>query len=202
MFCVYMQITAQQAVHVLIELQQASQPKHVIASSKARQSAVESTHNVPTPELGMVSSAAKQMLQTLAEQHSCKCQPIFTYTHVQQLLQPCLKAFCQPQETAWLKGTAPAAEGRAYDAMGNAAVLTGSPAAMEGAMPPSEAHCLSLDDETVNGYTDAAGMSADSWQILRYSGAQEGTALKNSELVPHMQMSVAECMPEDHHKWM
>lgn len=189
MFCVYTQITAQQAIQMLIELQQASQPEHdVIACLKARHSAAESTHNAVALELGLVSSAAKQMLQLLAEQHSCKCQPIFTFTHVQRLLQSCLEAFCQPQGTARLKGSAaaakgstPAVKGRASNAMGNAAVVEGSPALLEGAVTPSGGHCLPLDVETANGYSDAAGMSAHNWQMLRYSGAQEGPAFENSD---------------------
>lgn len=220
MFCLYMQITTQQAVQMLIELQQATQPEHdVIASPKGGQSPAESTQTAVGLQLRVVSSAAKQILQNLAEQHSCKCQPIFTDSHVQQLLQPSLEAFCQPQKTTRLKGSAPSAEGsapavkgstpavkgRACDAMGNAAVVKGSPTPMEGAVTPS-GECLPLVVETVNGDIDAAGISAHDWQKLRYGGAQKGTDFNNSEPASTYTCT-CKCLQQNacrsaHHTWM
>ena len=221
MFCLYMQITAQQAVQMLIELQQATQPEHdVIASPKGGQSPAESTQTAMGLEPRVVSSAAKQILQNLAEQHSCKCQPIFTDSHVQQLLQPSLEAFCQPQKTTRLKGSAPSAEGsapavkgstpavtgRAYDAMGNAAVVKGTLTPREGAVTPSEGECLPLVVETVNGDIDAAGISAHDWQKLRYGGAQKGTDFSNSEPASTYTCT-CKCLQQNacrsaHHTWM
>ena len=112
------------------------------ASSKARHSeansAAESARDAAVSEVGMVSSAAKKMLQTLAKQHSCKCQPIFSSTHIQQLLQPCLNAFCQP-ETARLKGSAPVVKDNATDAegavKGSAPAVKGSASDAKGSIP-------------------------------------------------------------------
>lgn len=130
LFCWSLQITAEQAVQLLIGLQQSTQPEHARrALLTAPQSAADSGAKVPQP--GLVPAAAKQMLQTLARQHSCKCQPIFSSTHIQQLLQPCLNAFCRP-ETARLKGSAPAAKGSASDAQGSAPAVKGSIPAVKG----------------------------------------------------------------------
>ena len=175
MFWCYLQITAEQALQLVIELQHTTEPEHsMTASFKVRQSAAdsadaaaESARGAAVAEVGMISSAAKQMLQTLAEQHSCKCQPIFSSSHIQQLLQPCVNAFCQP-ETVRLKGSAPAVKGSASDAKGSAAVMKGGPFPMKGARLSSERQCLPINVETVDGHWDAADMSAQDWQMRRY----------------------------------
>lgn len=153
-------ISVQQAVQLLIEVQQTTQLKRsTSASSDCCHSAAESAVDVAAPpQLGAVSSstasaaptpvvaaAAKQMLQTLATQHSCKCQPVYSPTLVQLLLQPCLSAFCQPQAArphdstpaakGWApaaKGSAPSAESCAHGAKGSIAAIRGSPAAVKG----------------------------------------------------------------------
>ena len=172
MFGCYLQITAEQALELLIELQHTTQPEHGMTSAfkpqqSAAESAAESARGAAVPEVGMVSSAAKQMLQVLAEQHSCKCQPIFSSSHIQQLLQPCLNAFCQ-LETARLKGSAPAVKGSASDTEGSAAVLTGSRSPMKDTRLCTERLYLPINAEAVNGHCDAADMSAHDWQMLRY----------------------------------
>lgn len=180
MFWCSLQITAEQALQLLIELQHASQPEHAMtASLKAQQpaadSAAESARDAPVSEVGIASAAAKQMVQSLANQHSCKCEPIFGSTHIQQLLQPCLNAFCQPG-TAKLKSSAPAVKGStadvngsASDANGNAAVENGSPPCLEGTTLSLERQCLPINVETVNGHRDATPMSFHDWEMLRYT---------------------------------
>ena len=182
MFWCSLQITAKQALQLLIELQHASQFDHAMtASFKAQQpaadsadSAAESAQDAAVSEVGMVSAAAKQMVQSLANQHSCKCHPIFGSTHIQQLLQPCLKAFCQlgtgklKSSAPSVKGSTPDVNGSASDANGSAAVVNGSPPSMEGTTLSLERQCLPINVETVNGHCDASDMSSHDWEMLRY----------------------------------
>ena len=212
---------------MLIELQHATQPEHdLTASFKAQQSeadsAADSAQDAAVPVVGMVSAAAKQMLQTLAKQHSCKCQPIFSSTHIQQLLQPCLHAFCQP-EAARLRGcapavkcSAPAAKGSAsdiegtvpavkgnvlavqasvFDAKDSAAVVEGSP--VEGTKLSSERQCLPTNVQTVNGHCDADDMSAHDWQMLRYRREDRLQGSKCADI--HIQACAFACMQRNPH---
>lgn len=165
----------------MIELQQTTQLKHAMsASSKALHSAAESAEDAAVAKLGMIPSAAKQILQTLATQHSCKCQPIYSSSHVQQLLQPCLNAFCQPQAAGLtgsaaavngrlptVNGSPPAAKGNTPVAKGSLAAVKGSTPRTKGAMMSSERQCQPIDLEVLDQLPDAADLSAHDWQMLR-----------------------------------
>ena len=174
----------------MIEVQQTTESKPSISAlSEAHHSAAEaeSTDTAAVSELEMMSSAAKQMLQTLATQHSCKCQPIYSSTHVQQLLRACLSTFCRPR-VAGSKGSAPAAEGRAPVAKdralsvrnsapgmtgsiaagkGSAPAVKGRASPMAGAMASSAGQRLPIDLEMLDGVSDAANMACHDWQTLR-----------------------------------
>ena len=113
-FC--LQVSVEEAIQALVRLQQLpsqAEPNSPATPVTFHKQADADTQAAPDraprgPE--SVPAAAKQMLQTLATQHSTRRHTILDACHVEQLLQPCLKAFCQSQ-AATSKGSMAAAVG-------------------------------------------------------------------------------------------
>lgn len=118
-----LQVSLEQAIQALITLQQLpnqtepTSPATPLHIQQQPDAATQAATQIASTALTSVPAAAKQMLQTLAAQHSTRHHAIFDACHVEQLLQPCLRAFCQ-SETAASKGSTACSVGTTASANG------------------------------------------------------------------------------------